>query len=181
MLADYSLGLGELPGAFLDAHGGLSLLMRAVRICCVRGSISIRRSIMAILGIGCPSLFGPTMLVWMVHLQIRDDPNILSPKNYTQIIASTYHSFTGRVFFSRYLYILSSCLSRSFWGPFGGTYTSPANKGCWTRFSLIIHYNQKSRQLQRIQVNDKYHRPLNTITAGLGAGTDERNLPRLKR
>lgn len=34
-LADYSFGLGEFPGAFLDAHGGLRLLMRAVRISCV--------------------------------------------------------------------------------------------------------------------------------------------------
>ncbi len=31
-LADYALCLGELSGAFLDAHGGLRLLMRAVRI-----------------------------------------------------------------------------------------------------------------------------------------------------
>lgn len=34
-LADYALCLSELSGAFLDAHGGLRLLMRAVRISCV--------------------------------------------------------------------------------------------------------------------------------------------------
>lgn len=37
-LADDSLCLGELPGAFLDAHGGLRLLMGVVRMSCFESS-----------------------------------------------------------------------------------------------------------------------------------------------
>ena len=110
----------------------------------------------------------------MVHMQMRRSKTTCSQRDCTQAPVSTYHSFTGRVFFGRYLYILSSCLRRSFCCTFGGTYTSPASKGRRTGFGPITHCTQKTRQ--SIQVNDKNHRPLSTTIAGLGAGTNASNI-----